>query len=188
MFGREVIEGEQWAPVLLQAFGGLLVLDPSGAGRRCKDVRECEAEYAANKAAIRASRQTKRDFVASCRAGTETIPTANTAARPPATYNAPPAPPNSPAPTTYAPAPAPSPVPASTYQQGSVTSGAGEFTSEQQARYRCPSDTVVWVNTKSRIYHFAGTHNYGTTAHGAYMCEADAKAAGDRAALNETHP
>jgi hypothetical protein len=32
MFGREVAEGEQRAPVLLQAFGGLLVLDPIGLG------------------------------------------------------------------------------------------------------------------------------------------------------------
>ena len=40
---------------------------------------------------------------------------------------------------------------------------------------------VVWVNTKSRIYHYQGTHNYGHTKEGAYMCEADAKAAGDRA-------
>jgi hypothetical protein len=44
------------------------------------------------------------------------------------------------------------------------------------------------VNTKSGIYHFAGTHNYGTTKHGTYMCEADAKAAGDRAAENERYP
>jgi hypothetical protein len=46
----------------------------------------------------------------------------------------------------------------------------------------------VWVNTKSGVYHFAGTHNYGTTKEGTYMCEADAKAAGDRAAENEKHP
>ena len=39
--------------------------------------------------------------------------------------------------------------------------GAGQFASEQQAKYRCPSDTVVWVNTNSGVYHFAGTHNYG---------------------------
>jgi Aconitase X len=32
------------------------------------------------------------------------------------------------------------------------------------------------------------THNYGHTKQGAYMCEADAKAAGDRAAKNEKHP
>src|SRR5271166_303196 len=39
----------------------------------------------------------------------------------------------------------------------------------RQARAE-PVDTVVWVNKKSRIYHFAGTHNYGTTREGAYMC------------------
>jgi hypothetical protein len=66
--------------------------------------------------------------------------------------------------------------------------GAGGFSTDAQARARCPSDTVVWVNTKSRIYHFAGTHNYGHTEQGTYMCEADAKAAGDRAAENEKHP
>ena len=59
--------------------------------------------------------------------------------------------------------------------------GAGEFSSEAEAKARCPSDTVVWVNTKSHIYHYAGTRSYGTTKQGAYMCEADASAAGDRA-------
>src|SRR5579863_5607395 len=39
-----------------------------------KTAAQCNEEYAANKAAIRASGQTKRDFVAACRAGTETIP------------------------------------------------------------------------------------------------------------------
>ena len=59
--------------------------------------------------------------------------------------------------------------------------GAGEFSSEAEAKARCPSDTVVWVNTKSHIYHYAGTRSYGSTKQGAYMCEADASAAGDRA-------
>jgi len=44
------------------------------------------------------------------------------------------------------------------------------------------------VNTKSGVYHFAGRLDYGNTKQGAYMCEADAKAAGDRAAKNEKHP
>jgi hypothetical protein len=39
-----------------------------------KTTAQCNAEYAANKAAIRASGQTKRAFVAACRAGNETIP------------------------------------------------------------------------------------------------------------------
>ncbi len=44
------------------------------------------------------------------------------------------------------------------------------------------------MSTKSGIYHFAGTHNYGNTKHGICMCEADAKAAGDRTTRNERHP
>jgi hypothetical protein len=31
-------------------------------------------------------------------------------------------------------------------------------------------------------------HNYGHTKEGAYICEADAKVAGDRAAMNEQDP
>src|SRR5580700_6380416 len=33
-----------------------------------------------------------------------------------------------------------------------------------------------------------GRRDYGNTKQGAYMCETDAKAAGDRAAKNEKHP
>ena len=62
---------------------------------------------------------------------------------------------------------------------------AGEYTTELAARARCPSDTVVWVNTPSRVYHYAGTHYYGHTKRGAFMCEADARAAGNRAARKE---
>jgi hypothetical protein len=42
----------------------------------------------------------------------------------------------------------------------------------------------VWVNTPTRIYHYSGTRYYGQTHRGAYMCEADARAAGYRAARN----
>jgi hypothetical protein len=71
--------------------------------------------------------------------------------------------------------------------------GKGAFRFEDQARAHCPSDTVVWVNTYSRIYHFPGVsyhgqNYYGHTKEGAYMCEGDAKAAGNRPASDERHP
>lgn len=136
-----------------------------------KTAAQCNADYAANKAAVKASGQTKKAYVAACRAETTGAP----AAAP------------SPA-TTPAPAPvSPTPAPVAPRPQVGAT-GAGQFATDAQARARCPSDTVVWVNTKSSIYHFAGKRDYGNTKLGAYMCEADAKAAGDRAAKNEKHP
>src|SRR5271170_2479853 len=45
-----------------------------GAPASAKTVKECNAEYAANKDAIKGGGQKKADFVAACRAGTETIP------------------------------------------------------------------------------------------------------------------
>jgi len=146
------------------AIGALLAFPIAPAF--AKTVAECNTEYAANKAAIRAAKQTKKDFVAACRSGTETIPATAAAPNAPVAYQQPPAP----APPPFAPSP----------QVGATE--AGGFTTDAQARARCPTDTVVWVNTKSGVYHFAGTRYYGGTKQGTYMCEADAKAAGDRAA------
>ena len=58
----------------------------------------------------------------------------------------------------------------------------------REAKGRCPGDTVVWVNTKgkSHTYHYSGTRWYGTTKQGAYMCEADAGAAGYHASKSKT--
>jgi hypothetical protein len=147
---------------------------PTAAG---KSAKECNAEYSDNKAAIKAAGQRKSDFVAACRAGTEVIPTAAAPAAPP------PAAAPAPAPAAQAPAPAPmAPAPMAPRPAAPMTA------SEAQAHASCPSDTVVWVNTKSGIYHFKGTHNYGNTKQGTYMCESAAKTAGDRAAENEKHP
>ncbi len=151
-----------------------------------KSAKECNAEYAANKAAIRSSGQKKADFVAACRAGNGTIPQGAAAAPPPALAPAPAQNSGSLFPWQQ-PASAPAPAPMAPATTATPT-GAGQFASDQQAKYRCPSDTVVWVNNNSGVYHFPGTHNYGQTKEGAYMCEADAKAAGDRAAKNEKHP
>jgi hypothetical protein len=67
-------------------------------------------------------------------------------------------------------------------------SDSAQYSTERQARSHCPSDTVVWANTHSNIYHFRGTSNYGNTVAGAYMCEEDSLREGMRAAKNESHP
>ena len=66
--------------------------------------------------------------------------------------------------------------------------GTNQFASEDEARSRCGSDTVVWVNLRSRIYHFAGNNDYGKTKRGAYMCEKEATTQGFRASKTEKRP
>jgi hypothetical protein len=44
----------------------------------------------------------------------------------------------------------------------------------------------VWVNTKSGVYHCAGGRYYGTTKAGAFMLEAEARAAGNRPAYGQS--
>ena len=58
------------------------------------------------------------------------------------------------------------------------------FQSEQEAKQHCPKDTVVWVNTKTGVYHFKGQRWYGNTKEGAYECRNDANVEGDRATRN----
>jgi hypothetical protein len=150
----------------------------SGPGQ--KTVAACRAEWRANKAANQAAGITERAYVAQCRGGA--APAQTTAA--PAGPAAPTAAPVAPAPTaTRSPSSIPAPA-----RPSSRALGANEFTTEAQARARCPSDTVVWANLPSRVYHFSDTRYYGQTKRGAYMCERDAIAAGIRAAKNETHP
>jgi hypothetical protein len=58
------------------------------------------------------------------------------------------------------------------------------FPTERGAQAHCPRDTVVWLNIPSGIYHYKGERWYGRTKHGAYTCEKEAIAAGDRATEN----
>jgi hypothetical protein len=152
-----------------------------------KTARECNEEYAASKAAIKDTGQKKKEFIAACRAGTETVPGGGAAA-PASTQTTPTA-----APAPAAPAPAPAPTvnrqraPAPTQTTGPPPD-VNQSASEAEAKARCPAETVVWVNTKSKVYHFAGSREYGKTKRGAYMCESQATAAGDRAAKKEKHP
>ncbi len=59
-----------------------------------------------------------------------------------------------------------------------------EFDTEAAAQSHCPSDTVVWLNTNSGIYHEKGMRWYGRTKHGAYVCRKEADVAGDRDTRN----
>ena len=58
------------------------------------------------------------------------------------------------------------------------------FTNEQDAQQHCPSDTIVWLNLPTGIYHLKGERWYGRTRHGAYVCEKEADRAGDRPTRN----
>ena len=168
---------------------------PSAAAN-VKTAKQCNDEWTTNKAAIQASKKTKKDFIAECRTQPAGAPT--TAATP-APATAPTKPPTTAAPATP-PAAAPTrppstatvpppPPPATTRAPAAgAPTAAGQFSTEAQAKARCPSDTVVWVNLDSKIYHFAGNKSYGTTKSGAYMCERDATVAGSRAAKNEKRP
>lgn len=59
-----------------------------------------------------------------------------------------------------------------------------EYSTPEQAQAHCPNDTVVWLNTRTGIWHYAGQRWYGNTRRGAYVCEEEAAAAGDRATRN----
>jgi hypothetical protein len=166
----------------------LVSLSPASA---VSVMKQCGSDWKAAKAAGTTNGQTWKDFLATCRTQKEGA-AAPAAAAPATTVAAAPAPAPAAAP---APAPAPAPEPAKPapikpaakpVKTASVApTGAGEFTTEAEAKGRCPTDTVVWVNTKSHKFHFAGHKSYGTTKQGAYMCQADATAAGDVAAKGE---
>jgi hypothetical protein len=58
------------------------------------------------------------------------------------------------------------------------------FDTEEAAQRHCPHDMVVWLNIPTGIYHEKGMRWYGRTKHGAYVCKAEADAAGDRDTRN----
>jgi hypothetical protein len=140
-----------------------------------KTAKACQEEWRANKADYQAKGITEKAYVAQCRTGaakTDTPaakPETPSAKTPPAT--SPPADkPAAPAPSTTA------------------ALATGEYATEAEAKGKCGSDLVVWVNLDSKIYHYAGNRNYGKTKQGAYMCEKAAVAAGMRASKTEKRP
>ena len=159
---------------------GLIAAIPSAHAQQ-KTEKACIEEWRAKKAADPTFKTLQKDYVPGCRR-----PTAATPAQPAAPAATAPA-----APGTAAPARQTAPVPSATAPKqapAAATTGANQYTSEAQAKARCPADTVVYVNLNSKIYHFAGHKDYGTLKRGAYMCEKDTTGAGARAAKNEKHP
>jgi hypothetical protein len=173
------------AALFVAALGLTPALARSSTVSNLKTAGACNDEYKANKGALKDAKEKKKDFIAACRALPPGTPTPiGTAAAAPAP--APSAPPAQTAAPRQPPAATPSRAPAPS--ASTAPTGANQFAAEAGAKARCPSATVVWVNTKSKIYHFAGTKNYGNTKAGAYMCESDATAAGERASKTEKHP
>ena len=79
----------------------------------------------------------------------------------------------------------------SAYQTHNNSSSAGNkglqsFSTEQLSKQHCPSDTVVWLNLNTGVYHFKGEHLYGNTKNGAYVCQKEADKAGDRATREQS--
>jgi hypothetical protein len=58
------------------------------------------------------------------------------------------------------------------------------FTSEVQAQQHCPTDTVVWLNLPTQIWHYKGERWYARTKSGAFVCEKEAAASGARGTRN----
>ena len=160
-------------------FAGALGLASTGAAQAQSIMKQCGDDWKAAKANNTTNGMKWPEFLKQCRVEKE-----GAAAPAPAPAAAP----------ALAPAPAAAPEPAPAYQpkpkpmQAARPTGAGQFSSEAEAKARCPADTVVWVNTKgkSHTYHYQGTRWYGTTKQGAYMCEADAGAAGYHASKSRT--
>jgi len=49
---------------------------------------------------------------------------------------------------------------------------------------KCPGDHLVWVNTRTGVYHFRGERYFGSTKEGEYMCQHQADQEGDRPTKN----
>jgi len=145
---------------------------PAATGQ--KTVKACTDEWRANKDANQAKGITLKSYVADCRAGKAA--TAQPTLLPPPQQTQAPQPAQPRATTGAAPPAATAPT------------GANQYATEGQAKFRCMNGTVVWANLDSKIYHFSGNKTYGQTKAGAYMCERDATAQGMRAAKNEKRP
>ena len=165
--------------VALSAFlvAGALSVASTGAVQAQSIMKQCGDDWKAAKENNTTNGMKWPEFLKQCRVQKEG------AAAPAAVPVSAPAP----APAPIAPAPMQTYVPKPKPMQAAHPTGAGQFASEAEAKGRC-GNSVVWVNTKgkSHTYHYSGSRWYGTTKQGAYMCEADAGAAGYHASKSKT--
>jgi hypothetical protein len=142
-------------------------------------MKVCGEQWKAAKAAGNVSGKTWPEFLAQCRADQKAAaPAAEPAAAQPAA-----------APAADAQEAAVADAPAKPKRKTTaIAPGPGQFATDGEAKAKCPTDTVVWVNTKSKVFHYSNSSDYGKTKKGAYMCEADATGAGAHAAKNEKKP
>ena len=186
------------APAPQQQSGSLFPWNPAPATTAAPASNQsvmaaCGEQWKQAKAAGTTGGATWPQFLKQCRTQMAGIGGAGTAAPQGGFAPAAPAPAPAPAPQTGSLFPwqqpaAPAPAPAPANYGAPAPTAAGSSASAQQAQYRCPGATVVWVNEKSHIYHFPERTIMGIRSAAQYMCEADAQAAGNRAAKNEHHP
>ena len=162
--------------------GATLLSFPSIAQQ--KTVKACTEEWRANKAANEAKGLTLKAYVADCRTGKTTAQPTLFPTQPQQTRTTTAPPPAAPQQTQQAPRTTTGAAPPA----ATAPTGANQYATEGQAKFRCVGGTVVWANLDSKIYHFSGNKTYGQTKAGAYMCERDAQGQGMRAAKNEKHP
>jgi hypothetical protein len=154
---------------------------PAATGQ--KTVKACTEEWRANKAANESKGVTLKAFVADCRTGKTTAQPTLFPTQPQQTRTT-----TAPPPAAQPPQQAPRTTTGAAPPAATAPTGANQYATEGQAKFRCVGGTVVWANLDSKIYHFSGNKTYGQTKSGAYMCERDAQGQGMRAAKNEKHP
>jgi hypothetical protein len=125
-------------------------------------MRACAQEWDALKAKGHTAGKSYRDFERACLAGPEGLAPrmVGTAQRP-----------EEPAPGRQRPV-----------RSAMIPAG---WASVSEAQSSCPSGTVVWVNTRTKIYHVPGSRLFGNTKQGTYMCRSESERAGVRAAKGE---
>ena len=154
-----------------------------------KRASQCDAEYAANNAAIRAAGQSERAFVAACRAGNETIPQGAATAPAPA-----------PAPTTGSLLPGRNPPPLRPRHPRRLRPRPRRRTAQHQRQLAqaSPRPTSKRALIARPIPSSGSTQNRGLSLRwdtqlreherGCVHVRGRRRAAGDRAAMNKRHP